>query len=76
MTKHNRKSIITGKLNSMELPITRQALALFDDHIGEVGGISNDLVLRWFPALTNEELNFVLTGATPEEWDALETCRG
>ena len=75
MIKHNRKSLLTGKLNCMELPITREALAHFDKTHRNGGGLSNDLVDRWFPALTEEEKSFVLTGATPEEWAAVEFFR-
>lgn len=55
-----RKSIFSDKVNSMDLDVTQEQL---DRHK------SGELVQNVFPNLTADEREFLVTGATPEEWD-------
>lgn len=57
------KSTVTGKTNVMDLPITQRELDVWKD--------SNMLVQDFFPNLTPEQREFILTGVTPEKWDAV-----
>lgn len=56
-----KTSALSGRLNSMELPITYDRLLQWEQ--------SGELIQRAFPDLTNEQREFILTGSTPEEWD-------
>ena len=58
-----RVSRLTGKLHTMELPITQQEL----DRYYKTG----ELVQTVFPHLTTEQREFIMTGITPEEWAIL-----
>ena len=57
-----RLSPISGKKNTMQLDITGQELIDW-----EKGGLIQDI----FPYLTPEEREFIKTGITPDEWDAM-----
>lgn len=62
MVKIERISMISGKSHSMNLDITDEQIRRFEareDHIQNI-----------FPNLSAEEREFILTGITPEEWDA------
>lgn len=63
--KVTAKSILTGKTNTMELPnsVTVERIHTWRD--------SRQLVQNAFPELTADQREFLLTGATPEEWDAI-----
>ncbi len=56
-----KTSALSGKLNSMELPITYERLLQWER--------TGEPVQRAFPDLTPDQREFLLTGATPEEWD-------
>lgn len=57
-----RKSQVTGKVHTLDLPITEaQALAY------EQGKLVQDA----FPNLTPEQREFIITGITPEEWTSI-----
>lgn len=59
--KVTRKSTLTGKTNTLELPITREQLATY-----EAGGVHIQDV---FPHLSKAEREFIKTGITPQEWE-------
>ena len=54
-----RTSMISGKTNSMELPITNTQLDRW------TGG---ELIQDVFPDLEIDQREFLMTGITPEEW--------
>jgi len=56
-----RKSAISGKTNSLDLPITEEQIVRFE---------TGELIQRAFPQLSAEQREFILTGITPEEWKA------
>lgn len=55
-----RRSPLTGKLNSLELPITAAQIARWH---------SGDLIQRAFPHLSADEREFLITGLYPGESD-------
>lgn len=61
-----RKCPFTGKLNTMELPMTNRefdrALAKWDN---------GALIQHAFPMLTADQREFVKSGITPEKWAEL-----
>lgn len=59
-----RKSTLTGKSNSMELPITINQF-----RIGKASMKAGALIQQAFPMLNCDQREFILTGITPEEWD-------
>ena len=58
-----RVSPISGKEHSMELNVTEEQL---DKYYNE-----RMLIQNAFPNLSPEEREFIKTGITPEEWDAM-----
>jgi hypothetical protein len=56
-----RKSMISGKIWQMDLPITNEQVAAYDSGV---------LLQDAFPNLSNVEREFYKTGITGEEWDA------
>lgn len=58
----SHKSQISGKINTMDLDVTKEQLDKFN-----AGAYIQDV----FPHLTAGEREFILTGVTPEEWDAV-----
>lgn len=54
-----KKSSISGKINSMELPITEAQLEAHQN---------GELVQDVFPNLSVEEREFLISGITPNEW--------
>ena len=62
MMKITRVSPRTGQKNSMELPITLEQLRDYS---------SGTHIQRAFPNLTADQREFILTGYTKEDWDAL-----
>lgn len=59
--KVTRTSTLTKKTNTLELPITREQLALYE--AGEV------LIQDVFPHLSAPEREFIKSGITPQEWE-------
>ena len=57
-----RTSVISGIERQMDLDITPEQVAAW-----KAGG----LIQNVFPSLTVDEREFIQTGSTPEEWDAL-----
>lgn len=55
-----RRSPLTGKLNSLELPITAAQITRWH---------SGDLIQRAFPHLSTDEREFLITGLYPGEFD-------
>lgn len=60
-----RRSELTGKLHTMNLPVTAQEAQDWQQdpnapHVQDA-----------FPNLTADEREFILTGITPDEWDEL-----
>ena len=58
-----RTSLFTGKVHEREIDISPE---LLDRVNSRGGGLIQDIV----PHLSADDREFVLTGATPEEWDA------
>ena len=56
------QNMFNGELNQMDLPVTVEQL---ETH--QRGG----LVQNIFPNLTTEQREFLITGLTPEKWDAI-----
>ena len=54
-----RKSLISGNINSMSLPITEEQYTAWEQ---------GTLVQVAMPHLSPDEREFVRTGITPEEW--------
>ena len=63
-----RKSMFTGKMNTMDIPITQEQLdsMVFTGVKWTVPGI---LIQDAFPNLSMEHREFLMTGTTPVEWD-------
>jgi hypothetical protein len=55
-----RKSVLSGKLRSMDLPITQEQIDRWRN-----GG----LIQLVMPNLSADEREFFMTGISPEEWD-------
>lgn len=63
MIKLERKSPRTGKINSMVLDTTKEALDSY--YAGE------GLIQVIFPQLNENEREFIKSGYTPEDWDEI-----
>lgn len=61
-----KKSILTGKENSMSLPLTEREYeqGMFDRDV------RGKLIQDVFPQLSPSEREFLINGVTPEEWKA------
>jgi outer membrane biogenesis lipoprotein LolB len=57
-----RTSRLTGKTSVMDLPITREQLAAWVD---------GELIQNAMPHLNADQREFVMTGITPDEWQAV-----
>jgi len=62
MIQVTRQSVITKKINTMELPITQEHLDIYET-VGDI------LIQDAFPNLDAEQREFILTGVTPQEWN-------
>jgi hypothetical protein len=62
MLQVTRKSILSGKTNTMELDILHEQLEKYE----QVDGL---LVQAVFPNLSKEEREFLISGITPQEWE-------
>jgi len=58
-----KTSIFSGDTNEMELDITQEQMDRW-----QKGG---ELIQNVFPHLSPEQREFLMSGATPEEWDRL-----
>ena len=54
-----RKSLISGNINTMSLPITEEQYNAWEQ---------GTLVQDAMPHLSPDEREFIMTGITPEEW--------
>jgi len=63
-TKVTRVSIFTKKSNTMELPVARDRIELW------MGG-SGPMIQDAFPDLNADQREFLMSGATPEEWEEM-----
>ena len=54
-----KKSMLSGKINSIELNVTQDQLNRWQD---------GELIQDVFPHLNAEEREFIKTGITPQEW--------
>lgn len=66
MTTIIRRSTLTGKIHTMEIPVDPDQMLEWI-HRTAFGGRT---VQEIFPDLTPEQREFIKTGITPEEWDA------
>jgi len=62
MIQVTRQSVITKKINTMELPITQEHLDIYET-VGDM------LIQDAFPNLNIEQREFLLSGITPQEWN-------
>lgn len=60
--KITKTSILSGKTATLDLPVTQEQLDRY--------ATGNVLVQHAFPGCTPEEREFLMTGITPEEWNA------
>ena len=60
-----RKSLLTGNVSTMDLPTTQEKLDIFFD---ESQKQPRPLIQDLFSELSEDEREFIQTGATPEEW--------
>lgn len=58
--KITRRSMLTGKIRTMDLPVTEEQLRRWQD---------GELIQRVMPNLNVDEREFIISGSTPEEWD-------
>jgi hypothetical protein len=64
--KITRKSALSGIEHTMDLPITQEQIDRWQS--------GNEVIQHVFPHLTADQREFLMTGATQEEWDAI--CNG
>ena len=57
-----RKSMLTGIERTLDIPCTQEQLDAWNQ--------GQDLIQRIMPDLTEDQREFIMTGCTPEEWDA------
>ena len=62
MIQVTRQSVITKKINTMELPITQE-------HLDPYETVGDMLIQDAFPNLDKEQREFLLSGITPQEWN-------
>lgn len=58
-----RKSIISGKVRSRNIPVNPDDMAAWEAGLGNI----QDLM----PYLNDDDREFILSGITPGEWDTL-----
>ena len=63
---YKMRSQLTGDMNTMELPVTEAQINQWRQ--------SGQLIQRAFPNLSPSQREFLMTGATPEEWDVIIGC--
>lgn len=59
----SRRSDLTGRQNSMDLPVTE---AMLQDWCH-----NNKLIQNVMPSLSKDQREFLISGCTPAEWDAM-----
>jgi hypothetical protein len=59
--KIKKRSPFSGKVHVMDLPITQIQIDRYQE---------GELIQNAFPNLTAGQREFILTGITPEEWEA------
>jgi len=57
-----KKSAFSGKMNTMDLPVTQEQLDRWQK--------GRELIQDVFPHLSPDQREFLMTGTTPEEWNA------
>ena len=57
-----RQSVLTGNVNEMDIPVTHDQLAKW---------MAGSLIQDVMPNLSDDEREFIMTGITPSEWDAM-----
>jgi len=62
MIQVTRLSVLTGKMNTMELPISQEHLDIYDT-VGDI------LIQDAFPNLDKYQREFIISGITPKEWN-------
>ena len=65
MIEYVKKSIITGKLNIMDIPISANEFEVSIIKYNKGGVLIQDV----FPELPKELREFIQSGITPTEWD-------
>ena len=65
-----RKSLLTGNVSTMDLPTTQEKLDIFFD---ESQKQTRPLIQDLFSELSEDEREFIQTGATPKEWAKIES---
>lgn len=63
MTVFIKTSPLSGKKNSMDIPVSEERVRAWMK--------SDELVQNAFPELTADQREFLLTGILPDEWDEL-----
>ncbi len=58
-----KRSDLTGQEHTMEIDVTHEQLDRYEN--------GNELIQTVFPDLTADEREFIKTGITAEEWDAV-----
>ena len=56
-----KKSMVSGKVHAMDLDVTQDQIAAWN---------SGMYIQDAMPQLSDDEREFMMTGITPEEWDA------
>lgn len=62
MTIFIKRSVLTGLTNSMDIPVSEERVRAWLK--------SDELIQNAFPELTVDQREFLMTGITPEEWNA------
>ena len=57
------ESMLTGKVNYMDIPVSTERLNAYFN--------GDDLVQNAFPDLNEDQREFLVTGSTPDEWNAM-----
>ena len=65
-----RESMLTGNTSSMELNTTQEKIDVFFD---ESQKQTRPLIQNLFSELSEDEREFIQTGATPKEWAKIES---
>lgn len=60
--KVSRRSVFTREMNSMVLPVSQERIEIWASGAGA-------LVQDAFPELDADQREFLMSGATPKEWD-------
>ena len=61
-----KRSLFTGKINTMEIPLTERE---FQERIHRC--LNGELIQEAFSDLSEDEREFLLSGATTEEWNEI-----